>query len=559
MTQNNDKSPDAQKDQSIVLIGLMGAGKTTVGRRLAKRLGIDFVDADHEIEAAAGMSVPDIFAKYGEEAFRDGERKVIKRLLEEDTRHVLATGGGAFMDAETRALIADRGLSIWLRADLDLLVKRVSKRKGTRPLLENGNPKDILQDLMDKRYPIYSEAKIIIDTADVPHDSVVEAILEGLSDYDDGAAHPIRTITVGLDDRSYDIHVGPGLLDNAGDLIAPLLHRPRTVIVTDQAVAGLHLDNLKASLKAAGVKSDHISLPTGESTKSLGQLEALCGRLLDLDVERTDTIIALGGGVVGDLTGFSAAILRRGINFIQIPTTLLAQVDSSVGGKTGINVPAGKNLIGAFHQPKLVIADTGSVLDSLPEREFLAGYAEVVKYGLLGDADFFEWLEQNGEALKAGDADARLHAVATSVQTKAAIVARDEREGGVRALLNLGHTFGHALEAETGYGDRLLHGEAVAIGMVLAAETSHRMDLLSGQDVGRIKAHFARVGLKSSITDISGKAMAADRLLRHMGQDKKVVDGQIAFILMRAIGDAFVTRDVDLDLVKAVLSDDIAS
>ncbi len=364
-----------------------------------------------------------------------------------------------------------------------------------------------------------------------------------------------RLIPVSLDDRSYDVHVGAGLLDEAGRLIAPLLNRPQTVVVTDEHVSGLHYERLKAALAAEGIKTRRITLPPGEHTKSFGHFEALAGQLLDLGVERKDPIIALGGGVIGDLVGFTAAILRRGIPFIQIPTTLLSLVDSSVGGKTAINVSQGKNLVGAFHQPKLVIADTG-LLDTLDKRQLRAGYAEVVKYGLLGDAEFFAWLEQNGEAVLAGDEAARLHAVARSVEMKAEIVAEDEREAGKRALLNLGHTFGHALEAETDYSSLLLHGEGVAIGMKLAAETSARMGLIDDADVARISAHLDSVGLKSSIKDIETAPFDIARLMEHMGQDKKVEAGKLIFILLRRIGEAFSCRDADLEIVKQVLRDD---
>jgi len=364
-----------------------------------------------------------------------------------------------------------------------------------------------------------------------------------------------RIIPVSLDERSYNVHVGAGLLKQAGTLIAPLLNRPQTVIVTDEHVSGLHYQTLKNALVAEGIKTQRITLPPGEHTKSFGHFEALAGQLLDLGVERKDPIIALGGGVIGDLVGFTAAILRRGIPFIQIPTTLLSLVDSSVGGKTAINVPQGKNLVGAFHQPKMVIADT-SLLDTLDPRQLRAGYAEVVKYGLLGDADFFAWLEQNGKAVLAGDEAARLHAVSRSVEMKAQIVAEDEREAGKRALLNLGHTFGHALEAETGYSNLLLHGEGVAIGMVLAARTSAAMGLIGSDDVERIAAHLSEVGLQTSIRQIDSAPFEIGELMAHMAQDKKVEAGQLIFILSRAIGEAFTSRDVDLELVKKVLRED---
>lgn len=362
-----------------------------------------------------------------------------------------------------------------------------------------------------------------------------------------------QTVSVALGERSYDIHVGPDLLARAGDLVGEALARPFTVIITDENVAPLHLGTLTTSLDKAGIDTRHSILPAGEKTKNFKQLEDVLEALLDHRVERRDTIIALGGGVIGDLTGFAAAILRRGIKFIQIPTTLLAQVDSSVGGKTGINTAHGKNLIGAFHQPRLVLADTG-VLDSLPRRELHAGYAEVVKYGLIRDAGFYDWLQTNGGRVLAGDTAARIQAITTSCQAKADVVAADERESGERALLNLGHTFGHALEAETGYGERLLHGEGVAIGMVLALDLSARMGLCGDNAPASLRAHFASLGMPASLADIPGPPLDPGHLVAHMMQDKKVSDGKITFVLARGIGDAFLTNEVDLTLVEQVLT-----
>jgi 3-dehydroquinate synthase len=316
----------------------------------------------------------------------------------------------------------------------------------------------------------------------------------------------------------------------------------------------LHLDALRAGLAAEGIDMSALALPPGEATKSWGPLEQSVGWLLDQKVERADVVVAFGGGVIGDLAGFAAAILRRGVRFVQIPTSLLAQVDSSVGGKTGINAAQGKNLIGAFHQPSLVLADT-DVLGTLTARDFLAGYGEVVKYGLLGDAAFFEWLETNGAALAAGDMGARVEAVRRSVQMKADIVARDETEQGDRALLNLGHTFGHALEAATGYSDRLLHGEGVAIGCALAFELSARMGLCAQESPSRVRAHLKDMGMKTDLRDIPGDLPDAHTLLGLMAQDKKVVQGQLRFILARGIGEAFVTSDVSTDEVLHVLRD----
>ncbi|KIC33649.1 3-dehydroquinate synthase [Leisingera sp. ANG-S5] len=361
-----------------------------------------------------------------------------------------------------------------------------------------------------------------------------------------------RTVHVPLGERAYDVVIGPGLLAQAGERIKPLLKRPQVAVLTDETVAEKHLEALRAGLAAAGVEMTALALPPGEATKGWPQFTRAVEWLLEQKVERGDVVVAFGGGVIGDLAGFAAAVLRRGVRFVQIPTSLLAQVDSSVGGKTGINAPQGKNLIGAFHQPSLVLADT-SVLETLTARDFLSGYGEVVKYGLLGDAEFFVWLEQNGPALAEGDVAARVEAVARSVQMKADIVVRDETEQGDRALLNLGHTFCHALEAATGYSDRLLHGEGVAIGCALAFELSSKLGLCSQEDPSRVRAHLKAMGMKTDLADIPGDLPGAEALLDLMGQDKKVVAGQLRFILARGIGEAFVTGEVPPDAVLEVL------
>ena len=361
-----------------------------------------------------------------------------------------------------------------------------------------------------------------------------------------------QTVTVGLGARSYPIHIGTGLLDSAGALLAPLA-RGTVPVVTDYHVAAIHLDPLIASLDRSGIKTRPIVLPSGESTKSFAGLEKLTSELLKAGVDRGGLIVALGGGVIGDLVGFAAGVLKRGVDFAQVPTTLLAQVDSSVGGKTAINVPEGKNLVGVFHQPRIVIADT-RVLSTLPKRELHAGYAEVVKYGVLGDATFFDWLERNGATALAGNAAALTHIVAHSCQMKADIVARDERETGERALLNLGHTFGHALEAATGFSDRLLHGEGVAIGTVLALDLSARLGLSPAEDTLRVARHLKTAGLPSAIADIAGPRPDVETLLSAMMHDKKVQDGKLTFVLVKGIGHAFTARDVPLDKVRDVLA-----
>ncbi|HEU0070284.1 MAG TPA: 3-dehydroquinate synthase [Alphaproteobacteria bacterium] len=370
------------------------------------------------------------------------------------------------------------------------------------------------------------------------------------------------TVPVALGERSYDIKVGGGLLLDADAHIAPLLRQKRVVIVTDENVAKLHLAKLEAAMDRAGVARDSIVLPPGEHTKDFSFLQKLLNDMLDRGVERRTMVIALGGGVIGDLTGFAAAVLLRGVEFIQIPTTLLAQVDSSVGGKTAIDTRQGKNLIGAFHQPRLVLADLDA-LATLPEREFLAGYAEVAKYGLIDDPEFFAWLEANGAKAKAGDTAARQYAVVKSCQAKAAIVARDEKEEGDRALLNLGHTFAHALETELGYGADLLHGEAVAAGMGLAFDFSVRQGLCPAADAERVKRHLRNMGLPAGLKDAGRHATQgqwdASRLIAHMGRDKKVRDGKVTFILARGIGKAFLAPGTDLKAVETMLREHSAA
>ncbi|HET9414531.1 MAG TPA: 3-dehydroquinate synthase [Pseudolabrys sp.] len=363
-------------------------------------------------------------------------------------------------------------------------------------------------------------------------------------------------VPVTLGARTYDIVIGRGLLASLGERIKTLRPGARVAIVTDETVAGHHLAATETTLKAAGIDSARILVPAGEGSKSYATFEKVCEAIIAARVERNDLIVALGGGVIGDLAGFAAASARRGLDFVQVPTTLLSQVDSSVGGKTGINSRQGKNLVGAFHQPILVVADS-ALLDTLPKREFRAGYAEVAKYGLLGDAAFFAWLEKNWQDVFAGG-PAREHAIAVCCRAKAGIVARDERETGERALLNLGHTFGHALEAGCGFSDRLLHGEAVALGMALSFEFSAKKGLISAADAARVSAHLAAVGLPTHVKDVLGGVPAVDTLMDLISQDKKVTRGALTFILVRGIGRAFIEKNVDAVEVRAFLGDKLS-
>ena len=364
------------------------------------------------------------------------------------------------------------------------------------------------------------------------------------------------TVKVALGPRAYDIVIGRGLLASLGRRLQALKPGAKAAIVTDANVEKLLLAAAQSGL-AADVPATHISVPPGEGSKSFAMFERVCEALIAAKLERGDVVVALGGGVVGDLAGFCAAAVRRGLDYVQVPTTLLAQVDSSVGGKTAINSRHGKNLIGAFHQPVLVLADT-ALLDSLPPREFRAGYAEVAKYGLLGDAGFFAWLEANADDVFAGAGAAREHAIATSCRMKAEIVARDERETGDRALLNLGHTFGHAFEAAAGFSGRLLHGEAVALGTALAFDFSARLGLLPQAEAERVKRHLGKVGLPTHIRDVPGGVPGVDALMDLMAQDKKVKRGRLTFILARAVGAAFVAPDVEAAQVRAFLADKLA-
>ena len=536
----------------------MGSGKTTVGRVLAKKLNKRFIDSDHEIEARTGASVALIFEIEGEEAFRRREAEVIRELTGLDDI-VLATGGGAILHAPSRALLAARGTVIYLRASVNSILQRTSHDKN-RPLLQTADPRRRIEELSCQREPLYSEmAHIVIDTGRPNVQFLVQCILtqltavaptsatppdlnmpsETLQTLDPtGAQHPEPAampsipilLQVELGARSYPIAIGPGLLNNA-DLINRYVRGSRVAIVTNTVVAPYYLAALQRSLAAADKQVTTIILPDGEEHKNWLQLMVIFDALLAQQCDRKTTLIALGGGVVGDMTGFAAASYQRGVPFIQIPTTLLAQVDSSVGGKTGINHPLGKNMIGAFYQPQAVFADLDT-LKTLPARELSAGLAEVIKYGAVIDAVFFDWLEQNIALLLAGDVVALGHAIRRSCEIKAEVVRQDEREGGLRAILNFGHTFGHAIEAGLGYGV-WLHGEAVGCGMVMAAELSLRMGLIDAAQKARVIALVHRAGLPTVAPDL-GQA----RWLAAMAVDKKNDAGAIRFILMRPLGAA---------------------
>ncbi len=562
---------------NIFLVGLMGAGKTTVGRALARKLNKTFIDSDHEIEARTGASIPLIFELEGETSFRQREADVIRDLSERENL-VLATGGGAILNPQNRALLGARGTVIYLRASVNSILQRTGRDKN-RPLLQTENPRRVLEELTRQRDPLYREiADIVVDTGRPNVQFLVNSILLQLQSRDfhipsqtiqppavnqisstifpmtqeqitaAGISSQISSSTnslrVELGERSYPIDIGQSLL-NDSERLARLISGKQVVVITNTTVAPLYLHVLRTSLSAAGKKIIEIILPDGEEEKNWSNLMVIFDRLLAEKCDRKTTLIALGGGVIGDLTGYAASAYMRGVPFVQIPTTLLAQVDSSVGGKTGINHPLGKNMIGAFYQPQAVIADTAT-LQTLPERELSAGLAEVIKYGAVIDAGFFDWLEENITKLMARDSGALAYAIQRSCEIKADVVRQDEREGGLRAILNFGHTFGHAIESGLGYG-KWLHGEAVGCGMIMAADLSHRLGHIDVVAKDRVTALVRAAGLP-----VTAPNLGSQRWLDLMQVDKKNEDGQIRFILMRPLGGSLISN-VPQDILMATI------
>ncbi|MDB5961499.1 MAG: 3-dehydroquinate synthase [Massilia sp.] len=518
----------------------MGAGKTTIGRILARKLGKRFVDSDHEIEARTGASIPWIFEIEGEESFRRREAEVIRDLCGQDGI-VLATGGGAVLSAENRARLAAGGTVVYLRANVHSILQRTAHDKN-RPLLQTADPRRKLEELLLQREPLYREiAELVIDTGRPNVQSMVQIILDQL----DLLGAPAReqalaatksmtqqssplTLTVDLGERSYPIVIGANVLADA-ELLTRHIRGRQVAIVSNTTVAPLYLAGVTRALRDAGRDVLEIILPDGEQYKTHDSLMKVFDALLQHKCDRKVTLVALGGGVIGDLTGYAAASYMRGVPFVQLPTTLLAQVDSSVGGKTGINHPLGKNMIGAFYQPRAVLADTAA-LATLPQRELAAGLAEVIKHGAIIDAVFFSWIETNIGALVAGDRAALAYAVARSCEIKSEVVRQDEREGGLRAILNFGHTFGHAIEAGMGYG-AWLHGEAVGCGMVMAADLSRRLGHIDDAAFERVRALVQAAGLPTV-----APRMAPERWLELMEVDKKNEGGDIKFILLKPLG-----------------------
>jgi shikimate kinase/3-dehydroquinate synthase len=524
----------------------MGAGKTTIGRILARKLGMRFIDSDHEIEARTGASIPWIFEIEGEASFRRREADVIRDLTSQQGI-VLATGGGAVLSPENRARLKGAGVVVYLRANVNSIMVRTSHDKN-RPLLQTADPRKKLEELTAQREPLYREiADLVIDTGRPNVQSMVQTILAQLDALVQAAPAPAPSperdtpmtntdtiyLNVELGPRSYPIAIGAGLLGQP-ELLARHVKGRQVAIVSNTTVAPLYLEQVAAPLRAAGHEVIPIVLADGEQYKNWDSLMQVFDALLAHKCDRKTTLVALGGGVIGDLTGYAAASYMRGVPFIQVPTTLLSQVDSSVGGKTGINHPLGKNMIGAFYQPQAVLADTSS-LATLPARELSAGLAEVIKHGAIIDAAFFAWIEANIGSLMAREPAALAYAIQRSCEIKADVVRQDEREGGLRAILNFGHTFGHAIEAGMGYG-AWLHGEAVGCGMVMAADLSHRLGLVDAATVARMRALVLAAGLPVRAPDL-GTA----RWLELMEVDKKNEGGAIKFILMKPLGSPSIT------------------
>ncbi|WMW81248.1 bifunctional shikimate kinase/3-dehydroquinate synthase AroKB [Undibacterium cyanobacteriorum] len=538
---------------NIYLVGLMGSGKTTVGRALAKKLNKRFVDSDHEIEARTGVAISVIFDIEGEASFRQREADVIRDLCQQQDI-VLATGGGAVLNPRSRQILHESGTVVYLKASIGSILHRTRHDKK-RPLLRTPDPRKKLEELEQQRDPLYREvAHMIIETGQPQLQTLVQTIVDKLPKPQlvantveniaaslaakngssmESDSNLYKTLQVDLGDRSYPISIGQSLLQNT-ELLQQRIRAQRVVIVTNDVVAPLYLSGLTQQLQGLGKQVESVILPDGEERKNWESLMLIFDELLQKKCDRKTCLIALGGGVIGDMTGFAASAFMRGVPFVQIPTTLLAQVDSSVGGKTGINHPLGKNMIGAFYQPQAVLADIAT-LASLPDKELSAGLAEVIKHGAIIDAAFFDWIEANIEKLRARDHDALSYAVLRSCEIKANVVKQDEREGGLRAILNFGHTFGHAIEAGLGYG-AWLHGEAVGCGMVMAADLSHRLGYIDFVTKTRITHLVEAAGLPTVAPDL-GEATWLDL----MEVDKKNEGGQIKFILLKPLGTSIIT------------------
>lgn len=535
----------ADAPRSVFLVGMMGAGKTTIGARLARRIGWRFIDVDRELEERLGVRISVIFEIEGEAGFRRREASLLEELTRE-TGVVLATGGGAVLAEGNRDMLAGRGSVVYLRATAQDLWNRL-RRDRTRPLLRTADPRGRIQQLVTSRDPLYcAVADVIVDTARQPIERTVTQIQRWIQD-SAGSGTPfnpeggdtslpqaktgtskMQTLDVALGERSYPIQVGDGLLEH-NPVLQQLAHGRAVALVTDEHVAPLHAAPLERLLRPVARDLVRIVVPAGEASKDWPMLNRIFDAMLERRFDRQTLVVALGGGVVGDLAGLAAALYQRGVDFVQVPTTLLAQVDSSVGGKTAINHPAGKNMIGVFHQPRLVVVDLAT-LRTLPQRELAAGLAEVIKHGAVLDRAYFDQVAADMPKLRAVDTEAMTRAILGSVAIKARIVAADEREAGQRALLNLGHTFGHAIESGAGYG-KWLHGEAVAAGMVMAAALSHDLGWLSAEELQALRESLQAAGLP-----VQGPAWSTAQYLRWMSVDKKARAGVPNFVLLEGLG-----------------------
>ncbi|WP_374517046.1 bifunctional shikimate kinase/3-dehydroquinate synthase AroKB [Undibacterium squillarum] len=542
---------------NIFLVGLMGSGKTTVGRALARKLNKRFIDSDHEIESRTGVSIPVIFEIEGEASFRAREAEVIKELTSMDDI-VLATGGGAILNAESRQLLHERGTVIYLRASVNSILQRTRHDKN-RPLLRTADPRKKLEELEQQRHSLYQKtAHVIIETGRPHINHLVQQIVEKLPCSDrtlsssenmktvhiNATGQRVQTLKVELGERSYPIFIGQDILTDE-KILQDSIQAKRVVIVTNDVVAPLYLSRLREKLLSLGKEVSAVILRDGEEFKTWESLMQIYDHLLSEKCDRKTMLVALGGGVIGDMTGFAAATYMRGVPFVQVPTTLLSQVDSSVGGKTGINHPAGKNMIGAFYQPQAVIADTAT-LTSLPDNELSAGIAEVIKHGAITDLAFFEWLELNMNAVRQREPEALAHVIVKSCEIKADIVRQDEREGGLRAILNFGHTFGHAIEAGLGFG-AWLHGEAVGCGMSLAAEASYKLGFIDFMQRTRLIQLISNAGLP-----VIPPQLGEQRWLELMEVDKKNEGGKIRFILIKPLGKAEIT-EIPANILREIL------
>jgi len=525
--------------KNIVLIGFMGTGKSEVGRRLAGELGWTFEDSDLWIQDREGRTIPEIFSRFGEPWFRKRERDVVAELAKKEST-VIATGGGAVMDPENLRNLRRNGILIGLDASPDAIMARTEG--SSRPLLREGDRLNKIHELLESRRPYYLRSDHRIDTTNREPRQIVHMIKNIWS-----AADPIR---LDLGDRSYEIEIESGLMNEIGRRMVTMGIKGKVALVTNPRVGRLYGSKVARSLRKSGFEVAMVTLPDGERFKNLKSVSRVYDELVRRSFERSSTLLALGGGVIGDLAGFSAATFMRGLGFIQVPTTLAAQVDASIGGKTGVDHSKGKNLIGAFYQPKAVLIDP-EVLKSLPRREFVSGLAEVVKYGVIRDPDFFSYLEDNIDKILNLEPAALTHAVRRSCAIKADVVQKDEREGGLRKILNYGHTLGHALETATKYR-RFLHGEAVSIGMVYAAELSVRLGLSDPETARRQNALLKRAGLPVDLP----KMGTAD-ILKSMMLDKKVSEGRIHFVLVEQIGRV-VVKPVESKQIAGLLKSGLA-